>query len=514
MTLIQRKQEFLDILQSYNITLIKNNIVATLIKDLITTIHHFDTDKQYKIVFMIHKFLFEHSDNKLSIVLNQLLLIVDPSKIKQKKYTLGSSFPINDKNNAIRLSNTSLEYICNYFDKLLKIRSSENVYKRSFFGATACTFLPLDADFPWVLKWQGRFEAEAEYVCTEFLRKSFCHLSIPIILFDLENVTQRLSRYKIQMKLEGVVLSKHIPILVEYKEGSNLKFMCKNFLESDGFISPEEISKICILFGEIAGYDFLIGNTDRLIPNDIHNHSIKTYHKANGGNLQIELNLAFTPDKNNSFRLLKCHLIDNAPCFGSFFSLTEKKQESPKDTEEDIYNLYSEEGNGSNENAGLNNYNYKGEIPEEENYEKREEPEEDAEGKKLREKMLNSFIYFFNSSTKELNFIASIIAQGLINECKFVLTNQSANNENKNDEIEYLYKKYDKLIIEGIELGLEKAKKNIKNPDLLTIIEGIKQENNYIKTTKIYLNFIETNLKIAQKKGTFSIITNLVTSNN
>lgn len=456
-----------------------NDVFTTFITHLTTTVHHFDVDKQYKIAFIIRKFLKEHIDQELpelKDILNSMLIIANPSYLNGREFLIETN----------KKSKTTLESVCQYFDELKKIRLPENVYKRSFFGATACTFLPLDPYFPWVQKWEGRFEGEAEYVCSQFFLRSFPHLSIPRTYMDIEDITQRLFKYTTRMKLEGIVLSKQIPLLIEYKDGSNLKFMCQNIFESKGFIPVDEISKICSIFGEIAGYDFLIGNTDRLIPDNISNHSIDTYHKANGGNILIELDLANphyqvkqygskeSDQIDNLFRLLKCHVIDNAPCFGSFFSLREKKGVMPEDNDEDDYIFNTEQA-----------------------YET-EPLEIDSIGEELRRKMYDSFKFLINSSSKELEFIAKVIALGLKNECKAVLTTQTSLKENKNDEIELLYQQYEKQIIQGIMQGLVCSKEKIRDPHLLTILEEIEQERNYIKTTYIVIDFIKCNLKLAR----------------
>jgi hypothetical protein len=275
------------------------------------------------------------------------------------------------------------------------------------------------------------------------------------------------------MKLEGIVLSKHIPLFVEYVNGSNLKFMCQNIFERQCHIDPSDIDKISIIFGEIAGLDFLIGNTDRFIPNDIANFNLTTsYNKTNGGNCMIEIDLDRSDQnqENDIVYIKTCHLIDNAPYFASFFSLAESKAMIPRDDED-------------------NEDEYHG-----------DEIKHSSSGEEMRQKMFNSFKFFFNATQEQLEFIASIITLGLKNELISVLTNRTMIDENKNDLIEQSkYKQYAEQIQQGIVQGLKLTKDKFRDPGVvITILDEIENERNYIKTTHIVLDFIRKNLEYVQ----------------
>jgi hypothetical protein len=250
-------------------------------------IDHFDTDKQPMILWIINKLLTEQ--NSCTIHTKQLLhsigLTIDPyfKTVSSTSPIIFTTFP----------DFKTIDCIYQHFDKCI----DNLVYKRSFYGATACTFLSSDPMFPLVQKWQHLFQAQIEYVCTLFFKKAFPGLSVPEIWFqrsplvDLNhnkiNQMQRFKKYKAWMGLDNVLISEHVPIFEQQFPGSNFKFMCLNIFESGKRIpcAENQIQRLCQILGEVAGYDFLIGNTDRLIPDQIQEYVIdqNKFHKANGG---------------------------------------------------------------------------------------------------------------------------------------------------------------------------------------------------------------------------------------
>jgi hypothetical protein len=114
--------------------------------------------------------------------------------------------------------------------------------------------------------------------------------------------------------------------------------------------------------------------------------------------------------------------------------------------------------------------------------------------------MFNSFKFFFNATQEQLEFIASIITLGLKNELISVLTNRTMIDENKNDLIEQSkYKQYAEQIQQGIVQGLKLTKDKFRDPGVvITILDEIENERNYIKTTHIVLDFIRKNLEYVQ----------------
>jgi len=368
----------------------------------------------------------------------------------------------------------TIDSIYQHFDKL----NQNLVYKRSFYGATACTFLSSDPMFPLVQKWQHLSQAQIEYVCTLFFRRAFPGLSVPEIWFQRSPLTdlnhnkinqmQRFKKYKASMGLDNVLISEHVPIFEQQVRGSNFKFMCLNIFESGRSIPciEDQISKLCRILGEVAGYDFLIGNTDRLIPDQIQGYvdDHDKFHKANGGNLIIQLD--------DKMQMAQCHLIDNAPFFSSFFSLGEKKRMRYKYSQDQDDDLDQDQSQSLDES-------------------------QDQVGQDMRKRMCESFAFFINSSPKELESIARIIALGLRNECKAVLA-QSYGKTNQTDGlIDSLHQQHEPGIVQNLVHGLERAKINLMNQSqsFINILDEISGDPLIeIETTRIFVDFVKMNL--------------------
>src|SRR5271169_6623350 len=94
-------------------------------------------------------------------------------------------------------------------------RKKDFAFQRSQAGSSGLTYLPMEVEFKWVVKWQNRTQAEIEYLCTEFYKRAFNHLSVPSMLFNLsQKPTEILRRY-----FDGVA-EIHVPLLIEYKNGN------------------------------------------------------------------------------------------------------------------------------------------------------------------------------------------------------------------------------------------------------------------------------------------------------
>ena len=167
--------------------------------------------------------------------------------------------------------------------KIFKSKNNDFPFQRSSSGSSGFTFLPKNIQFPWVVKWQNPIQAEIEYICTEFFRRSFTHLSVPKIIYKISNSekNEMLNYFRNQG-----ISSQHIPILIEYKTGNNLKQVFQN--KNMNFESIHEMSQFFYNFGEISGYDYLIANCDRFIPNEL-SEELKNEFSVNGGNILVEI---------------------------------------------------------------------------------------------------------------------------------------------------------------------------------------------------------------------------------
>lgn len=516
------------------------NTSSKFIENLQAALLHFGRDTAPRFVFMICQF-FEHeytgeSLNDWQSLVLEMLHLVDPlCKVQTTSHFASVAFvsaaiAIPTTLRASLFMKTSsrsdVERILFYFNEFEKLQKPKHVFMRSFYGATGITFLSSDWHFPWVIKWQGRMEAEAEYVCTELFRRTFPHLSIPKCFLENEALTRQVNQYAHRMKLQGVVFGgSQIPLIMQFKEGANLKDACEIAFQqyqrqqfeanavpnstatthAASFLSAtigEQVEAVCVLFGEIAGYDFLFGNTDRFLPDNISQFDLAThYHKANGGNVMLEL-------EENGSSLKMCHLIDLAPCFGSFFSLAEKKAakfekaNGKKDEQGE-----DDEAETQASEAFLNEFSLFGQEEEEakEEAEAKEEKKEEQKEKnksggiELRKRMEDAFVFFIESSVAQLQIIAKIIAVGIKNECKEVIKKKDARMEGHDQAIEHLYSIFEERIERSILKGLTTAKISIleQNDKLMSVLSHIEQERDYISTTQTLFVFIRDNLQYA-----------------
>lgn len=448
--------------------LFRSQEVSKLLPSLRFAILHFDDDKRRRIWYLIEEFLAERPDMNPELVeaLRTIVQAANPSETQEWSrlpdwktfFSSHTSVTESCKDSFASHSSQAKTAICNYLDAYLACKRPPNLFQRSTWGATAATFLPI-ASFPWVMKWESRLEAEAEYVCTQLFSRAFTSLSVPMTFLDVEAITSRETRYVKSRKVEGVALGSQIPLVVEFLDGSNFKEVCKRLGPVLPALSDEEIGKVCAVFGEIAGYDYLIGNTDRLIPVELSNPN----HKANGGNLQLEL------DENSHF--LSCHVIDNAPFFNAFYSLREKKQSRP--VEDDDCTVSFLFGGADEE----------------------EEAEATAEatgptGEELRGKLAEGFNFFIEE--KDSSLIASVIAQGLKRECQHMLPDKA-------EDIARAFEGYRTRIEEGILQGLAVARNKLKEPACMKVLQQIAQERDFLPTTALLLDFIRNNLLAAQR---------------
>jgi len=363
-----------------------------------------------------------------------------------------------------------LEDVSNYFFGLPK---SVFPFQRSSAGSTGVTFLPLDWDFKWVVKWQNPSLTEVECLCTEFYRRAFVHLSIPQAICVLPDELKKKMRevFKAQN-----ISDAYIPMLLEYKNGSTLNklFEFAHILK----LSPEERTKLFIHIGEIAGYDFLIANFDRLAPAGFKG-TIDKRHSVNGGNLMVEFVIpsnSATWEGNGSVSTV--HVIDNAPQPILFFAPEERRIEDLSDNldmrgfalfEEDDYEEHSMEV----ESQGV---------------------VDSDQGILLREQRFQDFQNFMQSDPQGISLLASQIYIGIKNEWIRISRDKTLDLPN------FIEDPTEKEVMErSLEEGLWKARNNLKELPLQQVLEELEAENNATtKAAEIVFDFIKKNLAFTQ----------------
>ncbi len=363
-----------------------------------------------------------------------------------------------------------LEEVSNFFFSLPK---KECPFQRSSAGSTGVTFLPLDFDFKWVVKWQNPSLTEAEYLCTEFYRRAFIHLSVPQAICVLPEALKK----KIQEVFKGQNISDaYTPMLLEYKNGSTL-----NKLFEFGHIyklSPEKREELYVHIGEIAGYDFLIANFDRLVPANFRG-TIDARHSVNGGNLMVELELPSSSEKWGENRLeSSIHVIDNAPQPILFFAPEERRIEDLSD-EVDIggFAFFEEDG-------------FEEPLMEIES----QEIADSEQGTRLREQRYQDFQNFMQADHEETLLLARQIRIGITNEWNRILADKNLALSNLMEDPQE-----QEAMVRSLEKGLWLAKNNLKELPLQRVLEELETENNTTtKAAKIVFDFIKKNLAFTQ----------------
>jgi len=331
-------------------------------------------------------------------------------------------------------------------------------FQRSQAGSTGITFLPIDSKFNWLVKWQNHSLSEVEYICSQFYKRTFTHLSIPQTIYSMpEQLRKKLFDYFQKEK----VLEGHFPILMEYKDGNTLK----KFIENGNFfeLSAEDRVKMFASFGEISGYDFMIGNCDRFIPANFRGE-INDRFKANTGNFLIELEAPTDSGILVEKKSLKTvHFIDNTPHLYSFFELSERSK-APLSAKDDDFCLDMDLifKNGGTEGVDT--------PPIEASALPAQERGRLPTGDELREQRLDDFKYYFNANDKQLKLLTHQIALGIKNELQDTLVNQKG-------KFDFIFNEMDadgNICENAIFKGLLAARKNIigLNPSIMGSLSG------------------------------------------
>ncbi len=362
-----------------------------------------------------------------------------------------------------------LEVVSNYFFGLPKKKFP---FQKSIAGSTGVTFLPLGYNFKWVVKWQNPSLTEAEYLCTVFYKRAFVHLSVPQAICVLSDELIN----KIREVFKGQNISDtYIPMLLEYKDGNTLNklFEFEHILK----LSPEEREKLFVRVGEIAGYDFLIANFDRLVPAGFKD-TVDEKHSVNGGNLIVELKVPPTSEEwESEGSVSSIHVIDNAPHPILFFAPDERRIKELSDDDMDL-------------EGGMFYLEDEFEVPSE-----KIEPQEVADsnlGSRLREKRHQDFLNFIQRDSEGIRVLAKQICIGIKNEWNRIIKEKKLTVPNFIEDTQ-------EAMEESLAQGLLLAQVNLKELPLQQVLDELRAENNTVtEAAKIVFDFIQKNLIFTQ----------------
>lgn len=347
-------------------------------------------------------------------------------------------------------------------------------FQKSSAGSTGATFLPVDYNFRWVVKWQNRALTESEHLSTTFYRKAFQHLSVPTTLYPApeELMTKVVKIFQSQKNVN--IADTHVPMFMQYRDGSTLN----KLIEKDHILKlpDNELKKLFRMLGEIAAYDYLIANFDRFLPSDF-DGTINHKHSANGGNILVELEDIRPIAKTAEFKTVQ--VIDNAPLPTGFFTLEEQKE--PANEEDQAFNL---------EGLGLFDETEPQEIETISS-----NPASAVDGQKLRDGHHEKFVRFRDSEEKDLKILAKQIRIGIINQWNDVLAQKGIQ---KHPFLED--PKLPSLMEESIFEGLKNAREKMVSINIHETISNLEKMEITTTAGKIVLDFIRKNLMCIENK--------------
>jgi hypothetical protein len=341
-------------------------------------------------------------------------------------------------------------------------------FQRSHAGNTGKTFLPIDYDFNWVVKWQNRLYCQIEFIATEFFRRGFQHLSVPRPL----HVTDISSRQVIlrQFKQQDISV-KDEPLLLEYCQGNTLAvFYVEAHVEK---LDSVELAGLFKRFGIISGYDFLIGNNDRLIPSGLP-ACLSLPHQANGGNVLIELS-------GNSVAAV--HAIDNGPNQIYFFDGTERDDRLEDQDEGVSFAIF--DGEGPAAAAPIKAVS--------------------LQGDEYRRARASDFLYFMQAQEGEMTLLAMKILEGIQTAWKKALYERQLKSARplllNVKKVALLFNPEKEggrrsSLCNSIKSGLMEARNDIRarRESLQYLIADLRQKYEDVRCVAVFANFVNQNL--------------------
>lgn len=348
--------------------------------------------------------------------------------------------------------------------EFIKRKHIEFPFQRSSNGVSGLTFLPLDLEFRWVVKWQNQIQGEVEYLCTELFRRSFPHASVPRT--ELAVDPRFIDPLRDFFGKKESVASIHKPLFMQYLNGSNLAKLSQ--FERFFKLSGEQLFQLGRNFGEIAGYDFLIANSDRFLPKHFRG-KINKYYCVNSGNILVEM------DKDV---LVRVHFIDNAPLFDEFYTSTEAHVSYSEGTSAAFEGGFSIFGNSDSEEEVSQKPSSP--ISKEETHERTAYHED--------------FLYFISAKENDFERMAQQMYIGIINDIDDdKVKKKSTWRPNYEAFVSDLGKK--QAFIEGAMRGLSEAQEKLNSAPIYEIALELDAEKDWsLETSRILLDFIKLNM--------------------
>ena len=156
-------------------------------------------------------------------------------------------------------------------------------FQRSAKGGSGLTYLSKDPYFQWVIKWQSKLQGESEHLCTAFYQRVFEHYSVPhTMLVTDQKIRDTLCTFF--EKNDVHVAEIHFPLFMQFLKGNNLERFCGN--GNLFHLKPADLRSLFTAFGSVAGYDLVIGNSDRFFPRDFRG-ILDPAHTINSGNIMV-----------------------------------------------------------------------------------------------------------------------------------------------------------------------------------------------------------------------------------
>ena len=339
-------------------------------------------------------------------------------------------------------------------------------FQRSAKGGSGLTYLSKDPYFQWVIKWQNKLQGESEHLCTLFYQRVFEHYSVPhTMLVTDQRIRDTLCGFFAKNNIH--VADVQFPLFMQFLKGNNLEQFCGNGNLFN--LSPGDLEVLFTAFGSVAGYDLMIGNSDRFFPRDFRGIRDST-HVVNSGNIMIQIHSNYT--------LKSVHLIDNAPHFDYFFGYEERKPPvRPKDEYmEGALNMFETESTSEDDSRTSS-------------ADELDLPSGDA----MRKARSEDFKYYIHASHAELMQMVWQIRTGIKND----LSKQAEHV----DAVSELFhsKKSSEAIRKGLLKGLLDARVSMHSRTISPIIAELKEMHWEERTTLILLDFIETNINYVQQ---------------
>src|SRR3989338_444176 len=214
---------------------------------------------------------------------------------------------------------TRSDAIAQIFERCLRTKDPTSYLVPPKLGSSGFTFLcsmpsnqlsPMErikeiTPLYFVLKWEKESEAQNERFCSRLLRE--CNFNTSDMHFVSDSIAMSLLPYAIAKKpaMENLGNSRPLMLMPEF-QASTFSALVKN--GSLFQMDRDDWKKMFRFFGQVAVFDLLIGNDDRLIKlQGADDLSLEKNPSFNSGNIMLHL----IPTTDSKKKLTHCYLIDN-----------------------------------------------------------------------------------------------------------------------------------------------------------------------------------------------------------